>query len=179
MKVGIDLDGVVFDWVGAVTREYENWFGFPLAGQIKEWDDPLKLSHFESYTDLFDWCDRANVWGACAYVPGARGGIEHLLAEGHQISFVTSRHGGGADWAKMWVDSQFGPRNMRVGFYPNLGVAKYTVPCSVYIEDSPAAIQELQGAGKDVLIFDQPWNAKVKGDRVKSWIDAVEAISGR
>jgi hypothetical protein len=177
VKVGVDLDGVVFDFVGAFTDTYTNWFGFPLAGEIKQWDDPLKLSHFEDYRDLFAWCDRADVWGNCQYVPGARAGIEWILGQGHQITFVTSRQGGGAEAAQSWYRNVFTGMGNQVSMRTNLGHAKHNAPCSVYVEDSPHVLKELKANDKRVICFDRPWNRHLKPEhRATSWLDVVDLI---
>lgn len=177
MRVGIDIDGVTQNFVSALTDRYVEWFGFPLAGQIRLWDDPLKLSHFKTYPDLFAWCDRAGVWDEAArrLIPGAAAGIDHLVDAGHSVVFTTSRGGGAVPATTRWHQTSLWAKATQL--VTNLGDNKHSVPCSVYIDDSPKVIKALVDAGKNVVVFDQTWNRSVKvGHRATSWIEVIEII---
>jgi len=54
--------------------------------------------------------------------------------------------------------------------------AKPQVEANLYIDDSPTNITELRAAGNDVIIFDQPYNRDVGGQRVASWSEAETLI---
>lgn len=179
MRVGIDIDGVTLDFHGALRDAYYTWFGVKVP-EFKEWDDPLKLMHFETYGELWDWCDHAKVWDDIPYVPGAPGAIDYLLGEGHSVAFVTSRSDGAAAAAEFWhVQS---PWRRQTQLVTGLGNSKHTVPCTVYVDDSPAVIETLTEAGRRVIVFDRPWNRHIKVDdqqrqyRARNWDDVVEIV---
>lgn len=52
---------------------------------------------------------------------------------------------------------------------------KVDVMADVYIDDSPGNIQRLTAAGRQVIIFDQPYNQGIDGLRAKNWAE-VEVI---
>ena len=167
MRIGVDLDEVMVDFTGRFVSLYESWFGFPLAGEIVEWDDVLTLSHFKNHSELFDWFDRAGGWDDMTPVPGAGGGIDSLIADGHSVVFITARQLAGAQEAMDWFEeSPWGWPTQMVTNTHN----KASVPCSVYIDDSPHVLKDLKAAGKQTIIFDRPWNKTSRsGKRAKDW----------
>ena len=172
MRIGIDLDGVVFDFVGTLERLYLKWFGFPLAGKVAHWDDPLKLSHFATNRELFDWFERAGGWTDMEMYPGAAGSIDKLLEDGHSIVFITARHGAGADASTDWHEASPWFTSSMLVCTPS----KQTVPCTVYIDDGPHIIEQLRDAGKDAIVFNRPWNRKAEGTRAADWPDVLDII---
>lgn len=171
MRVGIDIDGVTLDFHGALRDAYHTWFGVKVP-EFKKWSDPLELMHFETYKELWDWCDHAQVWHNLPYVPGAPGAIDSLLKAGHSVVFVTSRSGAAAAAAEFWhVES---PWRRQTQLVTGLGDTKHSVPCTVYVDDSPAVIKALIGAGRPVVVFDRPWNRDLKDvNRAKDWTEAL------
>lgn len=170
-RIGIDLDGVMFDFIGTFERLYAEWFGFPIA-PIKQWNDPLKHSHFKTYEDLWAWFERADGWAQIPYVDGARGSIDHLLEEGHNLVFITARHGEGATAAYNWHSRSPWADDSFIA----ITSAKQTVPCDIYVDDGPHIIEELRLAGKNTIVFNRPWNKDAEGVRASDWIDVVALI---
>jgi len=170
----LDIDGVTLDFHRALRERYEVWFGVAVP-EFQKWDDPLELMHFETYGELWAWCDHAQVWHDLPYVPGAPGAIDFLLKAGHSVAFVTSRGGGAAAAAEYWhVES---PWRRQTQLVTDLGDSKYTVPCSVYVDDSPDVIEALEEAGKKVIVFDRPWNEHVTaGYRAQDWSEVLDWI---
>jgi hypothetical protein len=174
MRVGLDIDGVTLDFHRALRERYETWFGVT-PPEFKEWDDPLHLMHFETYSDLWDWCDHAQVWHDLPYVPGAPGAIDALLTAGHSVAFVTSRTNGAAAAAEFWhVES---PWRRQTQLVTGLGNTKHQVPCSVYVDDSPFVIESLVDVGRKAIVFDRPWNAHLDvGYRAQDWSEVLDWI---
>lgn len=53
--------------------------------------------------------------------------------------------------------------------------AKADLGAHIYVDDAPHNVEALQDVGKEVIIFDQPYNRHVEGLRAKGWGE-VEAI---
>jgi hypothetical protein len=168
----------MLDFHGALAYRYYEWFGESL-GPFLEWDDILRLTHFESWHKLWEWCDRANVWHNLPWIPGAPGAIDKLLWDGHQIAFVTARDGGGAAAAQTWWASGPWALNPNTSIHTNLGNRKHAVKCSVYVDDSPGVLQALADEALTAIRFEKPWNAHMKVKRsAKDWQKVLDIIAG-
>ena len=175
MRIGVDLDGVMLEFTSRFEFLYEQWFGFPLAGEIVEWDDVLTKSHFKGHSELFEWFDRADGWDDMVPVYGAYGGIDVLTADGHSVVFITARQGVGAKAAVRWLNASAWdwPTDIVTNMHN-----KGSVPCSVYIDDSPHVLKDLKAAGKQTIIFDRPWNRTSRaGKRAKDWNEVLKLLA--
>lgn len=178
MRVGIDIDGVTLDLHSAFRERYRVWFDAPIA-QFEHWDDLVDLTHFANYREVWGWCERAGVFHGLPWVPGAPAAIDHLLDVGHSVAFLSSRAGEAAEAAVTW---HFGsPWTDRSQIVTDLGNSKHTVPCSVYIDDSPLVIERLLEEGKKVIKFNRPWNREAEcpasadtWDDVLTWLEVLE-----
>lgn len=171
LKIGVDLDGVVVDFIGGAAAHYERWFGVAL--------DPKKVngsyagiydvSHFPSRAEFWAWADRVpNFWVDLPAIPGALGALYELEREyGHQFTIITARpesaRAGTAEWVRSnWPSAQMLPtiHHVPAGSKGTIGEVQ------VYIDDSPEELESLRDK-PCVLCFDQPWNKDFKGgDRV-------------
>ena len=57
--------------------------------------------------------------------------------------------------------------------------AKPQVEANLYIDDSPANVSALRGAGNEVIVFDQPYNQELRSPRATSWLDVEEIVLER
>lgn len=60
--------------------------------------------------------------------------------------------------------------------------AKPDVGADLYIDDAPHNVAALRDAGREVIVFDQPYNHELPGPRAYTWIDVkthVEAVLAR
>ncbi len=57
--------------------------------------------------------------------------------------------------------------------------AKPEVEADCYVEDAPHNVEALRGAGNDVIVFDQPYNAGVDDPRAASWDEVERAVLDR
>jgi 5'(3')-deoxyribonucleotidase len=174
MRVGVDIDGVTLDFQNHWMRLYEEWFGLPVTPRFKgTWNCVVSGTHFETDAKFFEWFNRAGGWDNMPWIPGAPGAIDRLLDDGHQVVFITSRSMDAGVPTGRWFESTPWSRDAQL----RVGVKnKSIVPCGVYIDDAPHVIKELQQAGKNTIVFDQPWNAKASGPRAKNWTEVLELI---
>jgi 5'-nucleotidase len=171
MRVGIDLDGVTVDFIGRLSQLHEEWFGTPV--KPTQWDF-IGQTAFESYDELYEWFDELEGWGSCPYIQGAPGAILSILDRGWHAAFVTARSGVAGHQTALW--HRQGYWNKRVPLYTGMG-NKSNVPCSVYIDDAPANVEQLEAAGKTVILFDQPWNQDVDTlYRAKGWDEVLHLL---
>ncbi len=160
MKIGCDLDNVTFEFQPFWGSLYNHDFDKSLdLESLTEWDDLKTRTHFEKYSDFFEWFDATNGWAKMPTERGAFGGLSTLARAGHTIDFITSRDSPGAIKAtEEWYRTC--PWYRRNGLVTAME-DKGTVPCSVYIDDSPSVINKLVDRGKTVIVFDKPWNKTI------------------
>lgn len=172
MRVALDLDNVVVDFHTRWTTMYRTWFGQDATHQ-DEWDGIVTGTHFEDEAEFFTWFDRTYGWDDLPWIEGAPGGIDNLLSSGHAIVFVTARHTHEARMATT--------RWLRESPWPDIPLrfsnSKFEVPAGLWIDDSPQVIEGLERAGKDVIVFDQPWNRHLEDFvRADSWAEVLEWV---
>ena len=183
MTVGLDLDGTALDFAGTWADRYADWFGKPVEqAEMSKWDNLTAATHFETFDEFFRWAGVARIWRDMRYTEGAEGFIDQCLTLGHRVVFLTGRTDIAAvEQTHQWFNAQpfANPRLYRFPAELRTNQArKSVVPCSVYIDDAPHVIEELQSAGKSVVVFDRPWNTNVEGPRIKRWTDMEVTVTG-
>lgn len=171
MRIGIDLDNSALEFQGHWADRYHEWFNVWVYPD--QWDALTSATHFEDNDEWFRWASVAGVWRDMPWVPGACGFIDRALTFGHQVMFLTARNDVGAiqqtlEWFATIPFSNPSlyrfPAELRTGMS-----RKSVVPCGIYFDDAPHVLEELVGAGKNVVVFDRPWNRDVEGQRLYDW----------
>lgn len=97
-----------------------------------------------------------------------------VLADTHDLVIVTKRPPGARVATLEWLAEQRIPAAEVHILDPKTGV-KSAVPCDFYVDDAPAVVEELAGAGKLVYLLDRPWNQECQaGKRLKTWYDVLK-----
>lgn len=162
-RVGVDLDGVLYDFGGAfrhyLIEEY-SW--------RREWcPDPVRWEFYEdwgiSLIGFLNLCneaaDRNWLWGGS--LMGGYPAVEHLRRlrdAGHTIHVITNRSFGShpgrsqsatASWLQLW--------NVP---YETLTFAadKTIIATDYFIEDNADNYLALEKAGCEAVLIDRPWN---------------------
>ncbi len=174
LRVGVDLDGVVYDFVGALRSYIHRTTGRPLASMPPAdswefWSKQWKLDKEEFLRFYRDGILDGFIFSEGAPFPQAVESARELVALGHELHIVTSRAIPGAedearaatvDWLR------------RIGFpYESLTIAsdKASVPTDIFIDDSMENYDRLDKAGHFPWLYTQMWNASHPGRRVLSW----------
>jgi hypothetical protein len=176
--LGVDLDGVVADFYGALRPVAAEWRGLKLKELTKEVSYGLQEWGIAGadYQDLhrFAVTQREIFFTQ----PPIDGGPATLRRLGHNHSiririithrlFIKYTHLKSVTQTVEWLEA-YGIPYWDICFMK----AKGDVGADLYIEDSPANIVALQNANKDVLIFTNSTNRNVSGNRADTW-KAVE-----
>lgn len=181
MRLGVDLDSVMFDFPAAVNDVHERVVGGPLAAPVALWDDVLTHSAWSTYSELFAAMAEHGGWERCHELPlpQALPSVAALVLAGHDITFVTSRHKAGADAAREWhACSPFAPFTRMVTDAPH--AKNQAAPwVDVFVDDSPHVLDALCDEGVDYICFDQPWNRHNPLHlRARGWPDVLSLIAG-
>ncbi len=57
--------------------------------------------------------------------------------------------------------------------------AKSEIDADLYVEDAPHNIEAFQRDGRDVIIFDQPYNQHLEGTRACTWVEVENIVLDR
>lgn len=182
IKIGLDLDGVTADYVRYLRSHCAKEFGVDESSI----PDPFSYSFYESgwgfeseehFRKVHGEAVEAGMYEALEVYEGASGALWHLSDAGYHIRVITSRfvnHGqNGTVIAQTgaWLDKHNIP-------YRDIVFTghKTEVDVDFYIDDSPSNITKFREVGKDVLIFDAPYNQGMGEPRVDNWKDVVRWV---
>lgn len=187
LHVGIDVDGVLADYMGGVAAVGQS-MGLSMGGSssgptqyglVEPGWFPDAESASKAMTHLRD---SGGLRELALLDSGASMAIRRLRIAGHRVSIVTARHSGGhyvqshrerriaretIDWltehAILPDDVRFERRKSRA-------------KCHIYIDDAPHIIEELRSDGCRAIVYDQPYNRHLSGERVSSIKEFAELI---
>ena len=180
LRVGLDVDGVLFPWEETARQCIFNEYGISLP-QSTHWDDiknAVSVSVWKWLWDETGGLKRAfsnglpfpDCWGAVVKMS--------MMAD---IVIITSTPRG-ALWDRLaWLERwDFPVHEIHVTMQK-----KSTVPrCDVYIDDASHNIEDLrQIKDSTVILWDRPWNQEVEvgGNvvRCKDWDSVINIVKGR
>ena len=173
--LGLDIDGVVADFTGAVEQWVYREHGIePIP--ILDWD---WFEHWPNgkavWRDLWNrGCREEGLLRTCRPVPGAISGIHRLESLGWEVVYVTHRNDDFATDTMVWLDAQ--------GLTPIVIHAKdkSVAGASLYVDDKPETVRDLLQGNHKAYLFAQPWNAKEqkKLPTFKNWNDVLLKVGG-
>ena len=164
MRLGIDLDGVVANFIRGWMMRYNLEFGTHLTeDQVDHWDAAGDLTHFDDMAGFWNWAGAAGggptVFRNLETYPGAMRTLCELAAD-HDIVVLSMK----PDWAAAdtfaWIADQHLPTREI-----HLLRDKWKVPCDLYLDDSPHALPDLVQHRPHAIVcrFVRPWNQPVTG----------------
>lgn len=177
MRLGIDLDGVVANFTRGWIERYNREHGTTLReDDATTWGAMLDIAHFADMDEFWSWA--ANGEGPSIFrhlepYPGAVAALHHLHRS-HEIVIITMKPDFAHDDTREWLADADVP-------YDELHITeeKWRVSCDVYLEDSPAQLEELARERPDRVVcrFVRPWNSPVDGVRdIVDWEEFVALV---
>lgn len=178
MRVGIDLDGCVYDFVS----DYRSWVHAATGKSYDDMPDAEGWNFFKDqwgmttpeYLDLLDRGVSAGyVFAQGRSIRGAIEGLCSLLDQGHEVNIVTNRPQPGAIAnTRYWLHEHGVP-------YTSLtfDADKTCVPSDIFLEDNVDNYETLCAAGVDGVLYTQKWNeCLIDANRVHSWPEFVSYV---
>lgn len=157
MRVAVDLDGVVYDFVEALRHYLVTVHGY----------DPARLTPpttWEFYPEwgmtaeeFLDHCTTATDtgWMFCTGepIPGSKEALDTLRSEGHTIHIVTARNFGNFSEinTRGWLD-QYGIPRQSLTFAHD----KSIIDADIFIDDKPSNVDKLRAANKNAWLLKDP-----------------------
>jgi 5'(3')-deoxyribonucleotidase len=163
MRIGLDLDGVVANWVGSVIENLNRYQRTKLDPDFQ----PPSWDWFkENLTkDQWNWMWRGGCQGIFESIHPYPGAIKFVddLAHLGDIIVMTSRPKIVWDTTRRWWNQHFEPTTPAGFNFFYSGQAKHHVQVDVLIEDNPDYAEEYGQWDKNgdarVFLLDRAWNA--------------------
>jgi len=162
LKVALDFDSVLSDtmvrWVDLFNEE---------KGTKLTKKDVVSWSFWDNFGITMDKAFKIfeEAWSDWKNLPPTEDNIADKvkkLANISTVDIVTHVRESHLQYVKMWL------KNNDI-IYENFVSAsgdKVDLAYDVFIDDSPNVAQKSSQAGKDCLLYDQPWNRKIRGEKI-------------
>ena len=178
--LGVDLDGVVADFVRGLKPIAEEWLGVEensLTDDISYGFPEWSLDSCGGYEALHRFAVKER--GLFRHLPpidGAPSALRRLSSRGIRIRIITHRlyiqwfHREAIQQTTEWLE-QNGVPYWDLCFMRD----KAAVGADLYLEDSPANIEALRAEGHDTVVFRNSTNRDLPGPSAESWLE-LEAL---
>lgn len=179
IRLGIDLDGVVANFIDGWMMRYNMEYGTSLTeDQVDHWDAAHELTHFQDMSDFWQWAGASGngptVFRNLRTYPGALTTLNEL-ATCHDIVILTMK----PDWAGhdtfSWIaDNHIPTREV------HLIRDKWNIDCDIYLDDSPYVLPGLVAKRPNSIVcrFVRPWNEPVPGAiDVHNWDEFLQLVA--
>jgi 5'(3')-deoxyribonucleotidase len=178
---GVDLDGVVGDFYGAMRKIAAEWLDKPLDSLttdvgfgLEEWN----IDTYGGYERLHRFAvTQRSLFRDMAPIKDAPAVLRKLSARGIRIRIITHRlflkyfHKTSITQTVDWLDS------WDIPYWDLCFMAdKGAVGAHVYIDDSPANVQRLRDQNCNTIVFSNSTNKNLSGPRANTWLEVEELV---
>ena len=184
---GVDLDGVVMDFYGALKPIAAEYLGRPVAELtneyrygLKEWGLLDKKGGYDlSYPALHRYAvNQHEIFRTAPPIEGAPFQLRRLSRLGVHIRIITHRlfvgglHGKAVTQTAAWLEKHDIP-------YKDLCFVadKTSINANLYIDDSPENIEAFAQKGMPCIVFENPTNRHIPGPlRASTWEEVYALV---
>lgn len=179
--LGVDLDGVVADFIGGLKPIAAEWLGVEensltseISYEFPEWG----LSEFGGYDALHRFAIKErDLFKNLPPIEGAPASLRRLSTNGIRIRIITHRlfikwfHVEAIQQTVKWLEHHGIP-------YWDLCFMrdKSAVGADLYLEDNPDNIIALRNEGHKTIIVVNSMNRQLPGPRAENWIEIEELV---
>jgi 5'(3')-deoxyribonucleotidase len=179
--LGVDLDGVVGDFYGAMRQISADWLNRPVETLSEEVDYGLEewgIAEYGGYDRLHRFAvTQRNLFGAMKPIKDAPATLRKLSVRGIRIRIITHRlflkyfHKTSITQTVDWLDS------WDIPYWDLCFMAdKGAVGAHVYIDDAPSNVIRLRDQGCRTIVFTNSTNRELPGPRADSWQDVERLV---
>lgn len=177
LSLGIDIDGVVYDFWNAFNPWLINAgvMHKPVAPTRWNWWESYGLREKHAVALLCEAVKQGALFWNGPPIAGAIEGLAYLREAGHNVTLVTDRRLRDIELVARqatyyWLVANHVPHdNLIIG-------TKRGLNFDIMLDDKPQTIKELTDDGDRAVFFDQPWNNAFPDERVKSWVEFTELV---
>jgi len=178
---GVDLDGVVGDFYGAMRKIAAEWLNKPfdsLTTEVSFGLDEWGLAEYGGYERLHRFAiTQRNLFRDMEPIKGAPAILRKLSSNDIRIRIITHRlflkyfHQTSITQTVEWLDS------WDIPYWDLCFMAdKGAVGAHVYIDDSPSNIKRLRNQGCHTIVFSNSTNREFSGPRAETWQDVERLV---
>jgi beta-phosphoglucomutase-like phosphatase (HAD superfamily) len=178
---GVDLDGVVADFIQGLKPVAAEWLGVPVASLTDEVSYGFREWNIGDYEDLHRFALKERALFACLpLIDGAAPALRRISSHGIRIRIITHRlyiqwfHRQAIVQTVEWLEKHGIP-------YWDLCfmAAKSSVDANVYVEDSPTNSRALRDIGKEVIVFRNSTNRELAAPEAANWLEVERWVLQR
>jgi 5'(3')-deoxyribonucleotidase len=148
-----DMEAHRLAYADPISYGMDNWPGFP---------DAFRGFHTKAVEE--------RIYRDMPIFPQASEYLWKLSDEGHHIRIITSRFVKHGQNHRVVTDTGISLDNSDIPYRDIMFTAlKVDIFADVYIDDSPKNIELLKAAGRQVIIYDAPYNRDFEGRRAHNW----------
>ena len=170
---GVDLDGVVADYIQGLKPIAAEWLGVPATSLTDEVSYGFKEWNIGSYEDLHRFAlKERRLFASLPLMAGAAPALRRISTQGVRIRIITHRlyipwfHREAVVQTMEWLEKHGIP------YWDLCFMAeKSSVNADVYVEDSPKNISALREAGKEVIVFRNSTNRELAAPAAHDWLE--------
>lgn len=173
LRIGLDVDGVLRNFVGALRREYAKDYPKHRVKKIDKWDfsDSFPIGK-DIWTYAFETRIREIFTGADQY-SYASGLTKWLKSQGHEIWIITTQKKGTEHFTLEWLKKN-DIRYDHIVFTCD----KHRIDCHVLLDDNVVNLEDFKTSLTGTPIcMSRPWNNDWTGQRVVNLKDFQSLIS--
>ena len=178
---GVDLDGVVGDFYGAMRKIAAVWLEKPLeslTGNVSFGLDEWGINEYGGYDRLHRFAvTQRNLFRDMEPIKDAPAVLRKLSSRGIRIRIITHRlflkysHRTTITQTVDWLDS------WDIPYWDLCFMAdKGAVGAHVYIDDSPGNIKRLRNQGCYTIVFSNSTNREISGPRADNWQEVERLV---
>jgi 5'(3')-deoxyribonucleotidase len=179
--LGVDLDGVVGDFYGAMRKIAADWLNKPLDSLTTEVSyglDEWGLDEYGGYDRLHRFAvTQRNLFRDMEPIEDAPAFLRKLNNKNIRIRIITHRlflkyfHKATISQTVEWLDS------WDIPYWDLCFMAdKGAVGAHVYIDDSPSNITRLRDQGCKTIVFSNSTNRDIPGPRANNWQEVERLV---
>jgi 5'(3')-deoxyribonucleotidase len=179
--LGVDLDGVVGDFYGAMRRIAAEWLDCPIESLTKEVGFGLNewgIAEYGGYDRLHRFAvTQRSLFRDMEPIKDAPAVLRKLSNQGIRIRIITHRlflkysHKESITQTVDWLDNNDIPY-WDICFMNDKGA----VGAHVYIDDTPVNVMRLREQGFKTIVFTNSTNRQVPGPRANTWKEAGQLV---
>lgn len=180
MRVGLDLDGVIFNFVESAVKWLNAEVGKVLWDptiDAVEWDQFEKVFGTEAWDKMWQTEHIVQVFAEAKPFFGARQFVADLM-KWHDVRVITSRPPSVRNLTiRRWLEEFTTCTSF---YFPSFIDAKGELACDVYIDDHPKMERFAMIWNKPIILFDHPYNRNVSHPlihRVKDYVGVKNRLA--
>ena len=174
MRIGVDLDGVIYDLVGALERQLRR-----RGVEVEDLPAPTKYHFYEQWGMDRETFYKEIEYGVCVgdlYWKGdpivdSKYSIDHLRSKGHEVVLITHRLTEGCE-SHIRLATYSWLAHHRIHHDDLIFTHDKTIHgLDALLDDCTENLCNARDAGIQAIGFWQPWNQDWTGDHIYDWTD--------